>query len=493
MSMVRMNASTWSSDYELPVPFEVVLPNGKNVICEEVVRAMPGRRYVCRGRVGEQAIFIKLFSMSHRASREWHDEQTGIEALHTAGIAAPTILYAGVIKDAETQVVVYAALPDAESARQCWEQGGEAMRLEVLNDLVELIAQHHAAGLRQVDLHLLNFIYSDATLYTLDASDINTSANPLSRSDSMDGLADLLALLPVEYDEVAGDIYVNYWQHRSQPENNAERSALLQHVIDKRAYKLRKYLKKVFRSCSAFVANKTWREFTVYDRSCESESLRTLLVDPDHAPSMGQAKILKDGNTCTVTALELDAKPLVCKRYNIKNILHALSRAFRPSRAACSWKNSHHLLRCGIATARPVAMREQRLGPMRGRGWLFMERIHGDNLYYYHDHPERLASDTFKKIAQAVSQLFEKMVQERISHGDMKAGNFIYHDDKLYLIDLDSMQAHTHKKSFEEAFTRDMSRFFKNWQNHPATIALFHEALSQTIVGPYLPIDANRE
>ena len=492
MTNLPLTSQVWSSGYKLSVPFDVVLPNGQVATCEDVVRALPGRRYVCRGSLNNKAVFIKLFSMSHKASKEWHAEQAGIIALEKAGIAAPGIIDAGVVDDIG-QVVVYAALAGAESALQRWDEGDEASRLEVLIDLVELLAEHHAKGLRQSDLHLLNFVYSENILYTLDASDIHASAKPLSRSASMDGLADLLALLPIEYDELIGDLYSNYWSVRGEQGNDTERTGLVQRTSHKRRYKLRKYLAKIFRSCTAFVMNKSWSSFTVYDRDFESDELKALVAAPDHVDVTRDVTMVKDGNTCTVTSFRLASTSLVCKRYNIKNSWHALSRAFRPSRAACSWKNSHHLLRCGIATARPVAMCEQRFGPLRGKAWLYIEKIDGENLYYYHHHPEKLAGDTFRRIVQAFMVLFEKMVRERISHGDMKLGNFIFHAETLYVIDLDSMQGHDRESTFAAAFSRDMRRFFKNWQNYPATSALFIEALSQTIVAPYLPVDTNRE
>ena len=208
---------------------------------------------------------------------------------------------------------------------------------------------------------------------------------------------------------------------------------------------------------------------------------------------MQQARLLKDGHTCTVSELELDGRRLVCKRYNIKHPWHALTRALRPSRAARSWKNGHRLLSCGIPTARPVALREQRFGPIRRRAWLLVEKIEGETLYDYVCHGERQAGDEFKAIMQAFSRLLEKMVLERISHGDMKASNFIYHGGKLYMIDLDSLKAHDNEASWAKAFTRDLRRFFKNWEKYPETVALFRQVLSRTCVKGYLPVEAAAE
>lgn len=477
----------WSSGYELSLPIKIELGNGKLTVCDEVVRAMPGRRYVCRGKYGDKAVFIKLFAPNNRAYREWQDERRGIEVLAEAGIAAPVILYSGRMSDDSAQLIVYSELPGAESARQRWDDGNETSRRQLRDDLVELVARHHKAGLRHSDLHLLNFIYSEGVLYTLDAGDIRQLKAPLSTSDCIDGLADMLALLPVEYDHFIPELYARYCDVSGCVLGDAGLETLRGRVIDKRRYKLRKYLKKVFRSCSAFVSRKRWNEYVVYDRNDESEALLELVFEPDESPLMKQAEMLKDGNTCTVTGLLLDGRPVVCKRYNIKGFWHALSRAFRPSRAARSWRNAHHLLLCGIATARPIALREQRFGPLRRRAWFYTEKIEGESLHYYLCHESEQASETFREIAQAFVKLFDKMVLERISHGDMKISNFIYDDHTLYVIDLDSMQAHDNEANFARAFSRDMRRFFRNWQNQPDTEAMFYELLKKTRAKPYLP------
>jgi len=40
-----------------------------------------------------------------------------------------------------------------------------------------------------------------------------------------------------------------------------------------------------------------------------------------------------------------------------------------------------------------VALREQRLGPLRGRAWLFVEKIGGESLYHYSRNEDQLGGD----------------------------------------------------------------------------------------------------
>lgn len=483
--MSMTDADIWSSDYDLAMPLLVTLDDGRVASCETVVRAMPGRRYVCKGSYDGQAAFIKLFSLNHRARREWKTEQQGIATLQAANIAAPTILFAGSNRDNTALIIIYAELSNAESTQARWEKADTTQKRQLIDDLVALVAEHHAAGLHHTDLHLLNFIYSATILYTLDAGDIKKSASELSDKQSISGLADLLALFPVEYDEFISEYYSHYCQVRGYSLASDALARLKQKVIIKRKYKSRKYLKKIFRSCSAFVAEKNWRRYVVYDRLLATDALRTLLRNPDKVTTENNATIIKDGNTCTVFEFEQDQRQLVCKRYNIKNIGHALSRAFRASRGSASWRNAHHLLDCGIATARPIALYEQRYGPLRSKTWLFMEKITGaDPLKIL---TENSMTDEADILVESFVQLFRKMVLEQISHGDMKITNFIFSQNRLYVIDLDSMKAHDNQVSFARAFSRDMRRFFRNWHAHPAISNQFHESLRATCVAEYLP------
>lgn len=90
--------------------------------------------------------------------------------------------------------------------------------------------------------------------------------------------------------------------------------------------------------------------------------------------------MLKDGGTCTVVRIDLEGLPVAVKRYNLKNTRHALSRAWRPSRAWQSWIEAQRLSYYGIPTPRPLAVVERRFGPLRGRAYLVTVASEGRSL-----------------------------------------------------------------------------------------------------------------
>lgn len=485
---MRDASQIWQSGYSPAVPFNISLPNNEKLICEEVVRAMPGRRFVFSGQWKGSHVFIKIFSDNARAVREWKDEQNGIHALHKAAIAAPRVIYSVSLSSLAMHVLVYEALANAESARDVWLQGDDNVRRKLLEELVSLLATHHAAGIRQSDMHLHNFIYSEKVLYTLDAADIDVSSCGLSKKDALENLSSLLALADADHDEWIHDLYELYIQHCSWGRSDADEQFIRQKVKQGREYKLRKYLVKIFRNCSAFVSSQTWRKFYVYDRNEDDAEFRELITDPDRLPESAKRRIIKDGNTCTLTEVGFDSREFVCKRYNIKNIWHALNRALRPTRASQSWRNAHRLMMYRIATARPVALIEQRFGPFRGKAWFIMQAVPGPHLSKYVIDSSISGQERMVVVEQFI-RFLQIMCREQFSHGDMKATNFIIHDGQLVVVDLDSLRGHQKYSDFERAFRRDLRRFFRNWDELPEIKGLFRNAIIAAGLQNYLPAE----
>jgi tRNA A-37 threonylcarbamoyl transferase component Bud32 len=197
-----------------------------------------------------------------------------------------------------------------------------------------------------------------------------------------------------------------------------------------------------------------------------------LLADPDKLIDSGM--ILKDGNSATVARISLSDRTLVVKRYNIKNVWHGLLRACQKSRAWMSWSNAFHMEFLGIRSLQPIAMVEHRMGPLRSTAYFITEYIEGPDVLDF------LGNMTCPNgELEALALLLRYLSESKISHGDMKATNFLMGDKGPVIIDLDAMREHKSKESFERAFDKDLDRFMKNWEGHPELASRFESLLAQ--------------
>ena len=193
-------------------------------------------------------------------------------------------------------------------------------------------------------------------------------------------------------------------------------------------------------------------------REAYCDELAELMEDPDKFIEAGL--MLKNGNSSTVALVQLATRSLVVKRYNIKNSWHCLRRAFRKSRACRSWSNAHRMEFLGIPALKPVAMIENRVGPIRTTAYLITEFIEGP------DALKCLRADPNGDL-EAITGILQELSNVQISHGDLKATNFVMTSEGPIMIDLDGMKEHGTRQSFEQAFSRDLERFMENWQDNP--------------------------
>ena len=82
---------------------------------------------------------------------------------------------------------------------------------------------------------------------------------------------------------------------------------------------------------------------------------------------------------------------------------------------------------------------------------------------------------------EALRDIFSKLSEAQLSHGDFKASNFLISGKKPVLIDLDSMRKYSRKTTFKQAFRRDLERFMKNWKAQPAIKTELAKLLSDLI------------
>jgi len=84
-----------------------------------------------------------------------------------------------------------------------------------------------------------------------------------------------------------------------------------------------------------------------------------------------------------------------------------------------------------------------------------------------------MISEDQQRVSTAIEDAFEKMKAARLTHGDLKASNLMWCDNKLYFIDLDAAQHHINSVTWQQAHNKDRKRFLKNWQQDSQLLALF--------------------
>jgi tRNA A-37 threonylcarbamoyl transferase component Bud32 len=428
-----------------PAAFHIQLDDGRLLSLQRVLRVLPGKRLTGIGEIEGRPVLAKFFIAERGAERHWERERRGISALLNHQIQTPQLIAVGSLKDGGHYLLTE-FIDGTQSLAQF-----EDMRVLPVFRMLGLM---HAHSLVQEDAHLGNFLLKGDTLYVIDGDSIRTKSSPL---DALRNLALLLAQLPPAQEASARkDLLAAYGA--GNPVSVLDFSLLEREIVQARAHRLADYLDKCLRDCSLFKVNKRHDRFVAVERD-ESDFLAPIMADPDRWLDGGIS--LKRGRTATLAMIDVGGRKLVIKRYNIKSPWHALSRCWRPSRAWHSWVEGQRLKFLGIPTPRPLAMIEQRLGPLRGRAWLIVEYCAGENLAermkpYINAGPPALE-------LQAVRELFGSLAAARISHGDLKATNLLWNDDRLCLIDLDAMHQHEKTASYAKAWRKDRARFLQNW------------------------------
>ncbi|OQY21110.1 MAG: hypothetical protein B6I37_09265 [Desulfobacteraceae bacterium 4572_35.2] len=414
----------------------------------------------------KRQVLIKLFFHPHSGQRHYQREQHGVKLLIDNQLSTPALLFAGTLDDA-TPVLIFDYLPAAQTALERWTSfDTDQQRLNFLKKLMETIAKQHQCGIWQNDLHLENFLISDEVIYSIDGDDIqqqSQEANGLSRKKRRDNLALLFAQLPPQRESLFPTALAHYGHQLTEQSLTDWATIIDQELPLLRNKRRANYIQKSFRSCSEFVRHNSFNKISIFRRDIDPDLLVALQADPDKL--MARGKMLKDGNSATVVAVEIANKSWVIKRYNIKNWWHALKRCWRPTRAWTSWGNAHRLSISQIKTPQPVAMIEKRFGPLRFGGYYVCAEVVAPNACEYLLDPQ-LKSKTKEVVKEEFVSIFKVLQQLKISHGDFKGTNFLIQDNEIWLIDLDAMSEFRSQSRFLGKFQADRSRFLRNWDDN---------------------------
>ena len=480
--METVNTQYLRSGRNLEVPFRLLLKSdGSSVelICESIARIIPGKRLVCLGKWNKKPVAVKIFLNSKSARRHCKREIKGINAVANAGIKTPALLLQGNLQQGDIPVLVFQRIMPAFNPHEVFDMAEtDEKRSELLKRIAVVIAEQHEAGLKQKDLHLGNFLFSDNDIYTIDGDTVDTgqTGTPLPKAMSLNNLGLFLAQFNRNFDHLFSTAFQAYTAKRSWPSDSSLFNQLLKEVKFQRKNGSKKYLHKIFRECTSFVCHKSWNDFMVCERNFYHGEMKKLLSDPD--PIISSSKLLKDGISSTVALAEVDGKRIVIKRYNIKNFIHALKRCARNTRAWSSWRNAHRLESLGIPTPKPIAFLERRWGPFRSTSYYISEYIDGTDLYSLIT-SGRSKGINIKVLSIRFGEILKSLYDACMSHGDFKATNFMVAGEKLYLIDIEGVRKHICRWSLRRALKRDCRRFVKNWKDIQKVAGIFQKQINK--------------
>jgi tRNA A-37 threonylcarbamoyl transferase component Bud32 len=416
------------------------------------LRVLPTKRITGEGLWNGQRVLAKLFVASGSA-RHWQRELAGVRALAAASIPSPAVLASGTFAGGGRYLLT-AFLPDAKSLADTLPSHFDTAR-PLLEAACERIGQLHTNGLVHDDPHPGNFLISSGMLLLIDGAAVQSRTSPLPKREAQDNLSKFFAQLPP--DTPLEPLIAAY--RAANPRYAMEPAGLFALIAAHRHFRLDDYLRKTVRPCTLFDVRQNLRRFTAVARE-DAAWLAPLLDDPDAA--MASGVLLKRGNTATVARVSFAGRSLVIKRYNIKNLAHALSRAWRPSRAWHAWREGHRLCFLGINTPKPRALIEERLGLLRRRAWLIADECSAPNLAEAFA-PYADASAPPPLEAASLLHLIQLLYVWRISHGDFKATNILLGADKATVIDLDAMTQHANPAAHTRAWRKDRARLLANW------------------------------
>ncbi len=445
-----------------------------------LLRVLPGQRYVGAGVWRGRPVLAKLL-VGGKAARHFQRELEGVRLLAAQGMTTPLLLADG-LKNGEGGWLLFDFLEGAESLGDAWAKVESLPVLAdeqsaVLAEALGAIGQLHGKGLWQEDLHLDNLLRHGGQLYLIDGAGIcaETAGQPLSRQKVLENLGVFFAQLPKALEPFTEELLVYYLLSNSE---HALPLEALQKQIDKvRRWRLKDFLIKVGRECTLFSVQRGAFALRAIRREEESAMLPVL----EQADALlDQGHLYKTGGAASVGKVQAGARTLVIKRYNIKGFAHWLKRFWRPSRAWHSWREGNRLAFLGIATPKPLAVLEKRFLWLRSRAYLVTEFLSGPDII------ERFAPYVENGQApeaelKALDQLFARLIDERISHGDFKGHNLFWQQGRWALIDLDSMCQHASVGSFAPAYARDRARFMRNWPQSSALYKVIDQRLPKEI------------
>jgi len=448
-----------------------------------LIRLLPGKRLVAVGQWEGQAVIAKLFFQNGHWKRHLERERAGTQLIQKAEILSPRALLFARMAGDDGGVMINEYLAESQGAGDLLETSQFKSQF-LTAKILDLIISCYDKGLWQNDIHLNNFLIYRDQVYLIDGADVKAEAEggPVPEINRLKNLALFFAQFPVWHDQELETLMANVNHQGSAYKKSQSSSELAELVTEARNGRIDAYSKKLTRSSTAHFFQHRSDRFVVCDRAILSNEFNDFIDNPNRY--IDQGEMVKAGNTSTVVIVTIQQNRYLLKRYNVKSLSHdfrrILGRLLGHNRALNSWRFALILSLLGINTAKPLMMLERRAFRWIPRESYFLCEVIEGNTVAEIIEDESFDSSKKSTVISAFRGLFSAMAECRISHGDLKATNFIFTKGKLYVLDLDAMKRHKDKKSFRKSFQKDINRFINNWAGKKEFESITQQAVEAT-------------
>lgn len=328
---------------ESPSPGQrLTLANGRTLEVGELVHQYAGKRRIFRATLEDIGPVVAKFYFGRiRQWPEWRRGVRGAQALEASGVPAPRLHYAGY----ERGLSAWLCVLDWVEADEPWPPQTEVLPSELHRRLLQTLAEHHQAGLRQHDLNWLNFIPWEGKLFAIDGDRVRQQSHPLKQRQARHHLVRLYASKTRLPEEQVEEGYNQYCALRGWPCSPEDRRAFLHKV---RTARLRQACRVAARAAHG------WKH---YPRT-RHEGIRIIRdrrhLSADQAAGLAQA-LHKHGTTedCQDAGTIIGARRIDLPTGPIP----ALLRPWITRQAALrTWRHALVLMRLGMPVPRPLAI-----------------------------------------------------------------------------------------------------------------------------------------
>lgn len=451
-------------NYSSIEPFLMEYKN-EEIFFEKIVRIVPEKRVVAKGVFNDKRVVIKLF-FGGEAEKHLKTEVSGYLLLEEKKILTPNLLVASELDIKDVYAAIFIELYPVRFVEEYIKIKDDEKTLLWLKKIQQVIVELHKNHIAQIDLHLDNFLIVSDHVCVVDYQSIKT----IDEKEQSDNLALFYAQLPLRISSMLPELILDYNQAMASELNQSD---LMKKLEEYRCQRAQHLMKKTLRNSTKFYADQNATVKFACKRECVTPELLFFLNNPAEYIQTKEIEWIKKGNTCSVMKAKMNDLMLVIKRYNTKDLQHFLTHFWRKSRAKRSWQFANVLELFAIPTPMPIGYIEEYYKGVRVSSYYIA--IYRDGVLLN----DALARNPDEKIMEKTVNVIHELETMKISHGDMKATNFIVNDNEVFVIDFDAMKMHEDEKTWKEANRKDRLRFRKNWLEIPKIMKVFDYLLKK--------------